>query len=1051
MRERGFRLWARVMRLCLPAGPNVEYVKNERGLITRTERDSYRNVLSVEHPDGTTETWKYLPTQSFVTEHTDQAGVVSKYKYTPRGQIFETREAVGTPVERLTTYGYDQYGQLERVTRRHSLTVLDPLKDATSRYMYDNFGNVTQATDPENNVVKMSAHDVMGNTLTMIDARNKTRRMEYSKQGWQEKSISALGFISESKYNLDGDRKKSISPIDGTRTATTEYFYDDDGRLERTLDPLGGESSQHYDDEGRMDESTDARLVKTQMRYDGRGRMEKIIDGNLNEIETIYGDVTNALEGLVSGRKYPTYEETYKCDQMDRQVETKQVLSATLSYISSMTYDAVGQVESQTDAKGRTSLRFYDALRRLTKEIDPILGETIYTYDERDNLRTVTDANGNTHTFTYDRLNRKLTEARPMGQTIGYEYDPNGNLRERTSPNGAKREFRYDDDNRLELEEHFLPNTMVASKTVSYTYDQRGLLKTYDDGLTSGLYVYNDKGEKTSESITFGRGAAAFTKTIGRTYEDNGLLKTMTYPGTTGTLNFTYDDNNQLKTYKIPGLAANNDTLTYQYRWNAIREITMPGNLRRIVTLDALQRPERIEVRGYGATPGNNGQPVMDHRYIYDEVSNIKKKTTLDGEYIYDYDHLDRLTGATPPLSLRQSASNPNGLPDEKYTYDGVHNRMSSQHQPGVWVYNDNNELKSWGLGAEQKTIDYDLNGSTVKEETGTPVTATREYVYDAQDRLVEVKDNSATIAKYAYDLVGRRIWREASGQTTWFLYSDEGLLGEYVSMNNAFRIYGWQPEKAPNPNLIWLTEAGATELPIIVENKEFAAIYDVALRNSENILQTAFGSHEKSFPIRNPGQWADSVSGIYQNWYRDFNPQIGRYLEIDPIGLKDGLNQYGYAYQNPIRFFDINGKAVFPICDGGAINGTVRCDGRGGFWLVNCDSHACTKHCTKAHEQSHINDFVRDMPSSCKGVPAGGLPNFLETPVGKDEWHARSECRASIVGHRCAWETLKAFEDFPQWFRSWCNENDCRKAIFKRLELEEKLLEYYSCSTRGF
>ena len=197
------------------------------------------------------------------------------------------------------------------------------------------------------------------------------------------KSISALGFVSESRYNFDGDRKKSISPIDGTRTATTEYFYDADGRLVRTLDPLGGESKQRYDDEGRMDESTDARLVKTKLEYDGRGRMLKMIDGNLNEIETIYGDVTNALEGLVSGRKYPTYEETYKYNQMDRQVETKQVLSTTLSYVSSMNYDAVGQVVSQVDAKGRTSLRFYDALRRLTKEVDPILGETLYTYDAR--------------------------------------------------------------------------------------------------------------------------------------------------------------------------------------------------------------------------------------------------------------------------------------------------------------------------------------------------------------------------------------------------------------------------------------------------------------------------------------------------------------------------------------------------------------------------------------------------------------------------------------------------------------------------------------------
>jgi YD repeat-containing protein len=222
-----------------------------------------------------------------------------------------------------------------------------------------------------------------------------------------------------------------------------------------------------------------------------------------------------------------------------------QVLSPTTSFVSSMAYDLVGQVISQTDAKGRTSQRFYDVLRRLTKEIDPILGETQYSYDVRDNLLTVTDANNHTHSFTYDKVNRKKTEARPMGQTIAYQYDPNSNLTQRLSPNGAKRLFTYDDDNRLEKEEHFLPSTTVASKTMTYTYDQRRLLKTYSDGLTSGVYVYDVKGQKTSEAITFGSGASAFTKTITRTYEANGLLKSMTYPGSTGTLNYTYDTNNR--------------------------------------------------------------------------------------------------------------------------------------------------------------------------------------------------------------------------------------------------------------------------------------------------------------------------------------------------------------------------------------------------------------------------------------------------------------------------------------------------------------------------
>jgi len=56
---------------------------------------------------------------------------------------------------------------------------VDPVKDASASYVYDNYGNVTEATDPENNVVKMPAHDVMGNTLTVIDARNKNRTMQH--------------------------------------------------------------------------------------------------------------------------------------------------------------------------------------------------------------------------------------------------------------------------------------------------------------------------------------------------------------------------------------------------------------------------------------------------------------------------------------------------------------------------------------------------------------------------------------------------------------------------------------------------------------------------------------------------------------------------------------------------------------------------------------------------------------------------------------------------------------------------------------------------------
>jgi YD repeat-containing protein len=50
-----------------------------------------------------------------------------------------------------------------------------------------------------------------------------------------------------------------------------------------------------------------------------------------------------------------------------------------------------------------------------------------------------------------------------------------------------------------------------------------------------------------------------------------------------------------------------------------------------------------------------------------------------------------------------------------------------------------------------KRQLTYDANGSTIKEQLGNPVTETTDYVYDAQDRLIEVKKNAVTVAKYAY------------------------------------------------------------------------------------------------------------------------------------------------------------------------------------------------------------------------------------------------------------------------------------------------------------
>ncbi len=67
-------------------------------------------------------------------------------------------------------------------------------------------------------------------------------------------------------------------------------------------------------------------------------------------------------------------------------------------------------------------------------------------------------------------------------------------------------------------------------------------------------------------------------------------------------------------------------------------------------------------------------------------------------------------------------------------------------------------------------------------------------------------------------------------------------------------------------------------------------------------------------------------TSSTSYNYYRDYSPEIGRYIESDPIGLTGGINTYGYVSANPLGFIDSLGLCQQAVWRGGFIVGWVPC-----------------------------------------------------------------------------------------------------------------------------
>ncbi|MEU5554715.1 DUF6531 domain-containing protein [Streptomyces globisporus] len=840
-------------------------------------------------------------------------------------------------------YGYDPLGNLDAVINSSGLPLrftYDPddritswtdRNDSTFRYVYDDAGRVIRTVGPDGYLSSTFAYDVhpeTGDRVTRYtDSLGATKVHQFNDQLQAVAEIDALGGVTHRSFDRYDRLLSRTDPLG----RTTTYTYDDRGNPVRVEHPDGTDARIEYNELNQLATVTGPDGATSRQEYDDRGNPTLFTRPNGTTTRLSHGpqgqligvdDSLGALDRL-------------RCDAAGLPLAVRGPLGTVTRYIR----DAFGRPVRITDPQGRTTELEWTVEGKLARRTDPDGSQQSWTYDGEGNCLVHTDVAGGETRFEYTHFDLVSVRTTPGGARQEFTHDTELRLTRVTNPQGLTWDYTYDAAGRTSAE------TDYDGRTLRYSHDSCGQLISRTNGLGQTVRYERDlAGRATAKdadgSVTrfaydiHGRLASAAGPDSELSYVRDSSGRVLREVCDGRELVNTYDETGRRTRRVTPSGAVS----SWSFPAGRTAELTASGHrlgfhfdetgretARRIgdaLTVDLAYDPAGRLIDQLVRTTGDR---VLQRRtYTYrpdghlasaEELTGGRKRLEVSGD--------GRVTGVT--------AENWS----ERYAYDEAGNQTSASW-PGAGDASGPREYAGTRITrAGRVRYEHDAQGRVIlRQKTRlSRKPETWHYGWDAEDRLVLVTTPDGTRWRYLYDALGRRSAKQRlaeDGATVveevTFTWDGDNLCEQTTSTTGSpdsvaltWDHDGVKPVTQVERRLVDQTEVDSRFFAIITDlvgtPRELVDEQgEVAWRTRSALWgATSWNRDADAYtPLRFPGQYFDPESGLHYNRHRHYDPESGRYLSPDPLGLTPAPNAVTYV-DDPTLWIDPLGLAGCP------------------------------------------------------------------------------------------------------------------------------------------